>query len=472
MKKQYINGNWVEGIDGNVWDLQSPSTEEILAKVPFGNDKDCKLAIDAAYEAFPTWKKTTPYFRAEILKKAANFIRENVENFAIETAKETGKPMLEARGEWLVSANLFEWYAEEGKRNYGRIIPTNRADKRSSVIYQPVGVVGVITAWNFPAYNPARAVAAALAAGCTVVMRGSEFTAFSSFNMALALHQAGIPNGVYNLINSEPISSGAEMIQNPKLHKISFTGSTRVGKILMDGASKTATKLSLELGGNAPVIIENDVDVATVAKQAVVAKLRNCGQVCVAPQRFYVHTSIFNEFIAVVKEQLAQIQLGVNGNAVDFMGPLINKTQQLNTLSIINKAKEQGATLHYGGQTLEKGFFVQPTLIEAKQEQEFIQTEFFGPIFLAIPFDTQEQVLQWANQTEYGLAAYVFTNHIAKANFYAENLEFGMIGINEWAPHGTELPFSGWKHSGIGHESGSEGLKEYLELKLISYGGF
>jgi len=470
MKKQYINGNWVDAIDGNTWNLQSPSTEEILAQVPFGNEKDCNLAINVAHIAFSSWKKTTPYFRAEILKKVAEYIRKNVENFALETAQETGKPMLEARGEWLVSANLFEWYAEEGKRNYGRIIPTNRTDKRSSVIYQPVGVVGVITAWNFPAYNPARAVAAALAAGCTVVMRGSEFTAFSSFNMALALHEAGIPKGVFNLINTEPISSGAEMIQNQNLHKISFTGSTRVGKILMDGASKTATKLSLELGGNAPVIIENDIDQEIIAKQAVVAKLRNCGQVCVAPQRFYIHSTIFNSFINTVKQQMEQILLGVNGGEKDFMGPLINKTQQLHTLSIINQAKEQGATLHHGGQTLEKGFFVQPALIEAKQEHQFIQTEFFGPIFLAIPFDTQEQVLQWANQTDYGLAAYVFTNNILKANFYAENLEFGMIGINEWAPHGTELPFSGWKHSGIGHESGAEGLKEYLELKLISYG--
>ncbi|MGL5113327.1 MAG: aldehyde dehydrogenase family protein, partial [Flavobacterium sp.] len=202
MRKQYINGAWCDAINGSTWDLQSPATEEILDKVPFGNAADCKVAIDAADSAFKNWKNTTPYFRAEFLKNVADYIRKNAEALATETALETGKPMLEARGEWQVSANLFEWYAEEGKRSYGRVIPSSRIDKRSMVIYQPLGVVGIITAWNFPAYNPARAVAAALAAGCTVVMRGSEFTPLTSFNLAKALHEAGIPKGVFNLINT------------------------------------------------------------------------------------------------------------------------------------------------------------------------------------------------------------------------------------------------------------------------------
>ncbi len=470
MKKQYINGNWCDAIDGGTWDVQNPATEAIIEKVPFGNSTDCKLAITAAHEAFADWKKATPYIRAEVLKKTAIYIRENAETFAKATTLETGKPMLESRGEWQVAANLFEWYAEEGKRNYGRVVPTNRADKRAMVIYQPVGVVGVITAWNFPAYNPARAVAAALAAGCTVVLRGSEFTPLTSFNLALALHEAGVPKGVFNLINTEPVSTGAEMIENPIVAKISFTGSTRVGKILMDGASKTSTKLSLELGGNAPVIIDKDVDVATIAKQAITAKLRNCGQVCVSPQRFYVHTAIFNEFIGIAKAEMANIKIGVNGNEIDFVGPLINKKQQENALNILERAKQEGAIVHTGGQATETGFFIQPALIEAKQNQAFIKHEIFGPLMVVIPFETSEQVIAWANDTEYGLASYAFTNHIKTANFYAENLEFGMVGINEWAPQGTELPFAGWKSSGMGHESGAEGLKEYLELKLVSYG--
>lgn len=470
MKKLYINGNYSAAIDNTTWDLQNPATEEIIEKVPFGNEKDCNLAIEAAHNAFPEWKKTTAYFRAEILKKVAAYIRENVEYFALDTTKETGKPMLESRGEWQVAANLFEWFAEEGKRNYGRIVPTNRADKRAMVIYQPIGVVGIITAWNFPAYNPARAVAASLAAGCTVVMRGSEYTPLSSFNLTKAIHESGIPKGVFNMINSEPVSAGIEMINNPLLHKISFTGSTRVGKILMDGASKTSTKLSLELGGNAPVIINQDVDVQLIAKQALSAKMRNCGQVCVSPQRFYVHSSIMAQFISIIKEEIAKLQTGINGGTIDYLGPLINKTQQKHALSIIEKAKDNGAKIHIGGEPTQKGFFVTPCLIEARQSQAFIKTEIFGPLMVVIPFETQDEVIKWANETEYGLAAYAFTNHIKTANFYAENLEFGMVGINEWAPQGTELPFSGWKSSGIGSESGAEGLKEYLELKLVSYG--
>jgi acyl-CoA reductase-like NAD-dependent aldehyde dehydrogenase len=470
MRKQYINGNWCEALDGSTWEVQNPATEAIIDTVPFGNATDCKMAIEAADLAFKDWKKTTPYYRAEILKKAADYIRTNVEAFALETTHETGKPMLESRGEWQVAANLLEWFAEEGKRSYGRVVPTNRIDKRSMVIYQPLGVVGVITAWNFPAYNPARAVGAALAAGCSVVLRGSEFTPLTSFILAKALHEAGIPKGVFNLINTEPVSSGIEMIENPLLKKISFTGSTRVGKILMDGASKTSTKLSLELGGNAPVIIEKDVDVTAIAKQALTAKLRNCGQVCVSPQRFYVHADIFQEFITVVKTEIANIKTGVNGGTVDFLGPLINKTQQLHSLKMIEQAKSEGAIIHFGGNAAETGFFVEPTLIEANQNQNFIKTEIFGPLMVVIPFNTQDEVIHWANDTEYGLASYVFTNNIKTANIYAENLDFGMVGINEWAPQGTELPFSGWKSSGIGHESGSEGLKEYMELKLISFG--
>jgi succinate-semialdehyde dehydrogenase/glutarate-semialdehyde dehydrogenase len=226
----------------------------------------------------------------------------------------------------------------------------------------------------------------------------------------------------------------------------------------------------LELGGNAPVIIDKDVDVDVIAHQALVAKLRNCGQVCVSPQRFYVHADIFEQFIAIVKDDISKLKTGINGGDIDFLGPLINKKQKEHSLAMLEKAKSEGATIHIGGEPAEKGFFVHPALIEARQSQSFIKTEMFGPLMIVIPFETKEQVIEWANDTEYGLASYAFTNHIKTANFYAENLEFGMVGINEWAPQGTELPFSGWKSSGIGHESGSEGLKEYMELKLISYG--
>jgi succinate-semialdehyde dehydrogenase/glutarate-semialdehyde dehydrogenase len=471
MHKQLIDGKWVDAVSGSFWQVVNPALDEVIKDVPYGDEKDFDLALTAAKSAFANWKKQTPYFRADLLKKIAESIRENVKEFGTDTILETGKPRNEAEGEWLVAANLFEWFAEEGKRNYGRVIPTTRQDKRSQVIYQAIGVVGVITAWNFPAYNPARAVAAALAAGCTVVLKGSEFTPLSSFNLAKAMHFAGLPNGVVNVINGDAASIGKAMLDSPVLKKISFTGSTRVGKILMDGASRTNTKLSLELGGNAPVIIDKDVDVKEVARMSVIAKLRNCGQVCVAPQRYYVHDTILEAFLEEAKKTIVKIKTGINTENELCLGPLINKKQKDHVLRIIELAKEQGAKIISGGASEKKGFFIEPTLIKASHEQGFIKEEIFGPVLPVISFSTKEEVVEWANETPYGLAAYIFTNNLNRAYYFAENIHFGIVGINEWAPHGTELPFSGWNQSGMGHESGAEGLKEYLELKLISIGG-
>lgn len=471
MHKQWINGQWCDAVAHTKWELINPATEEIIKSVPYGDEKDLHLATDAANQALEGWKKQTPYFRAEYLKKVAEIIRQNVSLFAKETTLETGKPRNEAESEWQVAANLFEWYAEEGKRAYGHVIPSSRLDKRSQVVYQALGTVGVITAWNFPAYNPARSVAAALAAGCTVVLKGSEYTPLSSFNLAKAFALSGMPAGVINVINGDAPSIGTAMLQHPHIRKISFTGSTRVGEILMNGAAQTHTKLSLELGGNAPVIIDETVAVEQIAHMSVAAKLRNCGQVCIAPQRFYVHESILDDFLSIAKKNMGAIQMGENTGEKIQLGPLINKKQQNRVQNIIDQATKEGAHILCGGEATTNGFFIYPTLIHAKQNMSFIQEEFFGPVMCVIGYSTKEQAIQWANETPYGLASYAFTNNLQNAYCYAENLEFGMVGINEWAPQGTELPFIGWKQSGIGHESGAEGLKEYLELKLISVGG-
>lgn len=472
MKQQLINGNWCNALNGNTWPVQNPATEEIITTVPFGNAEDCNLAIDVAEKAFPSWSHLSNWTRGDLLKKTADIIRKNLKEFARETVLESGKPMAEATGEWRVAANLFEWFAEEGKRSYGRVIPSARTDKRMTVIYQPMGVIGIITAWNFPAYNPARACAAALAAGCTIVCKGSEYTPLTTMNLFTALHEAGIPSGVANLVNGEAASMGDAMLHHPALKKISFTGSTRVGKILMDGASKTATKLALELGGNAPVIVLDDVDVEHVAKTAVVAKFRNAGQVCVAPQRFFVHRKIYDAFVEATG-RFAKAHTAGNGlDEQSKMGPLINARQQEMVWSIINEAKKEGAEIIAGGNKQGKGFFIEPTVIADRMGTlQFINQEIFGPVLPVVAFDTIEEVIIRANNTPYGLAAYIWTNDLKTAILLAEKLEFGMIGINEWAPHATEAPFGGWKQSGIGHESGSEGLYEYLEKKLISIGG-
>ncbi|MEO6167903.1 MAG: NAD-dependent succinate-semialdehyde dehydrogenase, partial [Chitinophagales bacterium] len=469
MKKQLINGQWCDASNKKTWNVINPANEEIVATVPYGDGADCYTAIEAAVAAFPSWSNLTSWMRADLLKKTADIIRKNIKEYAAETILESGKPMVEAQGEWRVAANLFEWFAEEGKRSYGRVIPSARTDKRMSVIYQPMGVIGIITAWNFPAYNPARACAAALAAGCTIVCKGSEYTPLTSMNLFAAMKEAGIPDGVANLVNGESDKIGQAMLDHPKLKKISFTGSTRVGKILMDGASKTNTKLALELGGNAPVIIMDDVDVEHVAKTAVNGRFRNAGQVCNIPQRFYVHRKIYDQFLSLLTKNVSHHTIGDGFDESVKMGPMINKNQQQAVLKIIEEAKREGAEITIGGGTREKGFFIEPTVIaDRKASAKFYEKEIFGPVLPVIPFDTLEEVIEKANNTQYGLAAFIWTNNLKTAIHLSEKLEFGMVGVNEWIPHATEAPFGGWKQSGIGHESGSEGLYEYMEKKLIS----
>lgn len=473
--QQFIDGEWANAIDEKKVTLINPSNEEVINDISYAGYKDCRQAIFAAHNAFKTWSKTTPYYRADILKKAATYLRNNNDDIAKDMVLESGKPIAEAKGEWAVAANLFEWYAEECKRAYGKVIPSARADKRMSVIYQPMGVIGVITAWNFPAYNPARAWAAALAAGCTVVAKPSEQTPLSAMHIAKALEAACLPKGVLNVLIGNAQSIGNEMLNNPVLKKISFTGSTSVGKILMDGASKTNTKLAMELGGNAPVIIFDDVDVDAVAKMASVARFRNNGQVCVAPQRFYVQKNIYDVFAEKVAHYVSQLKVGNGFEDAVQIGPLITQKQRNAVLQLMEQSKNENAKVLTGGYVPEdkkKGYYFQPAVVSnLTDESTLSKNEIFGPILPIFSFEDFDEVIERANNTEYGLAAYVFTNNLQTAFRTSEALEFGIVGINEWAPHGTEAPFGGWKQSGQGHESGSEGLYEYMEKKLISIGG-
>jgi acyl-CoA reductase-like NAD-dependent aldehyde dehydrogenase len=475
MHQLFINGSWVNAIQNQHFDVLNPATEETIGTVSTANADDCHAAIEAAAAAFGTWGKTTAYVRAAILKKAADIIRTNTEKYARDMVLESGKPLAEARVEFAVAANLFEWYAEESKRSYGKTIPAVRADKRITVYWQPMGVVGVITAWNFPAYNPARAWAAALAAGCTVVGKPSEATPLSAIHLVNALTEAGLPAGVINLIYGDAAAIGNAMLENPLLKKISFTGSTRVGKILMDGASKTHTRLSLELGGNAPVIIFEDVNAEELAKAAVAGRFRNNGQVCIAPQRFYVHKKIYDAFATAVTIQVKQLKVGNGFEEGTQLGPLITKAQRDSVVSLIEKAKAEHATISTGGKIpdgLTAGYFIEPTVITGVlQSSVLAKQEIFGPVLPLSSFETFDEAIAMANDTEYGLAAYLFTNDLRTALLASEQLHFGIVGVNEWTPHGTEAPFGGWNQSGQGHESGAEGLYEYMEKKLVSIGG-
>jgi acyl-CoA reductase-like NAD-dependent aldehyde dehydrogenase len=472
--KQFIGGSWVDSLNGGKWDLVNPATEEVVQQIPFGDDADARAAIDAAADSYPAWSHLTAYQRGAILEKAALFIEANLDEFARFTTEESGKPFAQARAEWTVAPSQFRWAAGEAQRLYGRWIPARLPGRRIDVTYQPIGVVGVITAWNFPVYNQSRAISSALAVGCTVVSRPSEYTPRSAMLLAHALNEAGLPEGVLNVISGEPEAMGQAMLDDKRLRKIQFTGSTRVGRLLMDGASRTVTQLSLELGGNAPVLVFPDAgDIAAVAQSAMRTKVRNNGQVCIAPQRFYVHESVVDEFS---QSAVATAESQVVGNGIDpetTVGPLINARQRDRVEDLVSASVEQGATVLTGGSRPDHpGYFYKPTVLtDVKPGVPVHEEEIFGPVMPVISFDDIDEAIANANATDYGLAAYVYTRDLATAFKVSEELEFGMIGINDWHPSTPEAPFGGMKQSGLGRESGVEGIHEYVEPKTRYFGG-
>ncbi len=469
---QFIGGAWVDAAGGGRRDLIDPGSEDVVASLPFGGAEDVVRAVDVAQRAFPAWRAMTSYERGAILANAARAMRERAPLLAELTVREAGKPLREATGEWTVAADLFDWYAEEGKRVSGRTIASRVATKRMMVLREPIGVVGVITAWNFPAYNPARAIAAALAAGCPVVVRPAELTPLSAMAIVQILAEAGLPPGVCNLVNGDAQAMGQAMLDHRDLRKLSFTGSVGVGKLLMDGASRTMTRLSLELGGNAPVLVLPDADIEVVARGAVAAKFRNAGQVCVSPQRFFVPRDKAARFEEIVVEETRKLPVGPGLDTASRIGPLISARHRERVEGLIAAATQAGAQIRTGGKRpARKGYFLEPTVLgNVDPTTSAFSEEVFGPLFAMTSFDQLDAAIDAANATRYGLAAYVFTNDLSAAMKAYERLEFGMIGVNEWSPQATEAPFTGRKESGVGHEGGREGLEDNLETKLVSFG--
>jgi succinate-semialdehyde dehydrogenase len=471
--KQYIDGQWCDASNGNTWDVINPATEDVITTVPFGNADDARVALEAAKRTQPAWAERPVYDRAAILKKAADLLRERADELAPILTQEAGKPPVEARGEWIVTSDLFEWFAEEGKRASGRTIPHRRQGKRSLVIYHPLGVVASITAWNFPAWLLGRVWGAALAAGCAVVGRPSELTPMTAMALVNILVEAGVPAGVLNLVNGEPDSIGQEFLSNPICRKISFTGSVRVGKLLMQGAAQNVTRLSLELGGSAPVIVFPDTDLESVVRQTVASKFRNNGQVCVAPQRIYVHKDIYEGFIDRAAEMIKTLKVGNGLEKGVNVGPLISAKQRDRVETMVTAATEQGAMAVTGGKRVEgKGYFYEPTLLtNLNPSMRIVNEEIFGPVMPIVQFNTADEALTYANASNYGLAAYVFTNDLNTSIKMYEGLEAGIIGINDLLPSATEAPFGGFKESGLGREQGHEGLMNFLETKFVSFAG-
>lgn len=470
--QMYINGAWVEARSGKTWDVINPATEEKLATVPFGDGDDAQAAIVVAHKAQPGWAAMTAYERAVFLRKTSELIRERLDELAPVMTRECGKPLGEARGEWGACADLFEWFAEEGKRTYGRVIPARRGNKRLLSVPLPVGVVATITAWNFPVYLPVRKWSGALAAGCTVVARPSELTPMTAMALVNIMHEAGFPPGVINLVNGEPESIGQAFLQSPYVDKISFTGSQRVGQILMRGAADNIKRLALELGGSAPVLIFGDVDVEVAAQQAVMAKFRNNGQVCISPTRFYTHQSIFEDFMEATQAAVEKLVVGDGMQEGVTTGPLVTAVGRDKVELFVQDAMSKGAKVVTGGArpaNLTQGYFFQPTLLtEVSPTMRVSSEEIFGPVMPVSTFETLEEALRLANDTPFGLAGYLMTRDLSTAIKAYEGLKFGIVGVNDLVPATAEGPFGGMKQSGWGREGSEEGLHEYLETKFVS----
>ncbi|MBW9112544.1 NAD-dependent succinate-semialdehyde dehydrogenase [Rhizobium cauense] len=469
----YINGVWTAGGATKTFDVLNPATGEVLASLPDMGAAETREAIDAAYAAQPAWAARPAKERAGILRKWFDLMVAHADELAAILTAEMGKPFAEARGEILYAAAYVEWYAEEAKRIYGETIPAPSNDKRMIVIKQPVGVVGTITPWNFPAAMITRKIAPALAVGCTVVSKPAEQTPLSALALAVLAEQAGIPAGVFNVIVGEDGPAiGKELCGNAKVRKISFTGSTEVGRILMRQCADQIKKISLELGGNAPFIVFDDADLDAAVEGALASKYRNAGQTCVCANRLYVQSGVYDAFAAKLAAKVEEMSVGDGFKAGVAIGPLIDEQGLAKVESQVADAVSKGARIVTGGKRVEgAGTFFTPTVLTGvTREMKVAREETFGPVAPLFRFDTVEDVIAQANDTEFGLAAYFFASDLKKVWRVAEALEYGMVGINTGLMSSETAPFGGIKQSGLGREGSRHGADDYLEMKYLCMG--
>ncbi|GLI84851.1 NAD-dependent succinate-semialdehyde dehydrogenase [Rossellomorea marisflavi] len=464
-----INGQQT-GQELDTIEVVNPATSEVIATVPNGSTKEAKDAVDAASEAFKSWSAHSAYERSELVRKWHDLIHENREDLARTMTLEQGKPLKEALGEIDYANGYISWFAEEGKRVYGEQIPATQRDKRMFVTKQPVGVVAVITPWNFPAAMITRKVAPALAAGCTVVIKPAELTPLTAFKLAHLAEEAGIPKGVINVVSGDSKTIGEAWTDDTRVRKLTFTGSTPVGKILMKNSADTMKKISLELGGHAPSIVTQDADLDKAVKGVVASKYRNAGQTCVCTNRIYVHESIVDQF---TEKYVAEVKKLKVGNGLDEgidIGPLIDDRAVDKVKKHIEDAVDKGAKIETGG-SVKEGLFFEPTVLTGVTDDMLCMSEeTFGPLAPITTFKTEEEAVERANDSIYGLAAYVFTENISRGIAICEQLEYGIVGLNDGGPSAPQAPFGGFKQSGLGREGGHQGMDEYLEVKYISVG--
>lgn len=468
-----IDNQWRRSSTGATMTVFSPATEEEIGRIPAASEEDIATALASAARGFTVWRETPAWTRARIMRRTADLIRERIEEIARVMSTETGKPLAEARGETNAAADQFEWYSEEAKRVYGHSIPPRAADQRMSVIYQPVGVALALSAWNFPALLPSRKVAAALAAGCSVIVRPASEAPGTCFLLGQCLIDAGTPPGVVTILTGPAQAMVQWLIASPIIRKVSLTGSVAVGKDLVRQCADGMKRISMELGGHAPVIVHKDADPVAAARATAAAKFRNCGQVCISPSRFYVHETIRPRFEACFAEVAQSIVVGDGLADGVQMGPMIRARGLKAAEELIADATARGARVLAGGRRpahLNKGHFLEPTVLsQVPDDARVMNEEPFAPIAPITGFSDVDDVIARANALPFGLAAYVFSNDAALAETTAERLEAGMVGINEMLIAAAEAPFGGIKDSGFGREGGALGIFDYLEAKYIRH---
>lgn len=469
-QQAYINGQWCDALDSGQQVILNPATGEKLGSVPVMSAAETRTAIAAAHQALPAWRALTAKERSALLHNWHQLIMQHQDELARIMTLEQGKPLAESRGEIAYGASFVEWFAEEGKRVYGDLIPAPVASQRLLVMKQPVGVVAAITPWNFPSSMITRKTAPALAAGCTVVLKPAPQTPFSALALAELAHQAGIPAGVFNVVTGDASAIGSELTSNSLVRKLSFTGSTQTGRLLLQQCAHDIKKVSLELGGNAPFIVFDDADLKRAVAGALAAKYRNNGQTCVCTNRFYIHSTIYDQFAEKLQQAVSKLQVGNGLDGATTLGPLISEAAVDKVTAHINDAVQRGAKTLLGGQRHALGgtFFEPTILLDVPHDALIAQEETFGPVAPLFRFDNEEQVIQLANATEYGLAAYVYTQNLKRIFHLSEALEYGMIGINTGLISNEVAPFGGIKSSGLGREGSRYGIDEYLELKYVN----
>ena len=469
----YIDRSWKPAVSGKTKEIFNPANGEPIGSIPVVGQEDIAHAIRSAKTGFATWRQIAPWKRAEILREAARLIRERSPAIAAMMSTETGKPIAQAAGEISDAADQFDWYAGETQRIYGQTIEARLPDVRSYVRYDPVGVVAAFSAWNFPALLPSRKIAAALAAGCAVIVKPASEAAGSAMAIVQALHDANLPEGAVSLLTGESSTISEALLRSSVVAKISFTGSTDVGKKLLKLAAEGVKRISMELGGHAPVLIFEDADPEYAGEMCARFKFRNCGQVCASPSRFYVHESIYEAFCRQFAKTASSLKVGPGLDPDTQVGPMANARGLAHAQHLIADAVNQGATLLCGGKRPDyipgdKGFYIEPTVLSNVPDSAAItQLEPFAPVAPITAFKTFDEAIEKANSTPYGLASYVFTRSLKTATLASEQIEAGMVGVNDMAIAAAEMPFGGVKESGMGREGGAFGIHEYLEPKYV-----